>query len=77
MASNDLPPIASLTLTQAFKLVFLTVLGLSVLSLAISVYIAVLEKPSDLAKTLFETCSTTYKMGFGAIIGLIGGKALS
>jgi hypothetical protein len=35
------------------------------------------DTPSDLAKTLFETTSTTWKMGFGAILGLIGGKAIS
>ena len=33
-------------------------------------------RPSAEAKRLGETCSTTYKLGFGAIVGLIGGKAL-
>jgi len=28
------------------------------------------------AKALFEACLTTFKLGFGAIIGLLGGKAL-
>ena len=70
------PPVAVLTLTPAFKWVLLIVLGLTLVSLVVSVYLASLSNPSDLAKGLFETCSTTWKMGFAAIIGLIGGKAL-
>jgi uncharacterized membrane protein YczE len=66
------------TLTPAFKLVFCSVLGLTVLSLGVSVYLAIAYSPapSEEIKRLIETCSTTWKMGFGAIVGLIGGKAL-
>lgn len=70
-----MPP-NGLNLTPAFKLVFLTVTVLTVFSLAVSIYVASKDNPSDLAKALFDTCSTTWKMGFGAIIGLVGGKAL-
>jgi hypothetical protein len=65
------------TLTPFFKLVFLTVLGLTVLSIVIDLFLVMLiNNPSDQAKNLIETCSTTWKMGFGAIVGLIGGKAI-
>lgn len=70
------PPIATLTLTPAFKLVFYSVLGLTVLSLAASFVLVLRDKQTEEIKRLAETCSTTWKLGFGAIVGLIGGKAL-
>ncbi|HWE35668.1 MAG TPA: hypothetical protein VG406_03785 [Isosphaeraceae bacterium] len=63
-------------MTPAFRLVFFSVLGLTLLSLAASVYLVLREKQTDEIKRLAETCSTTWKLGFGAIGGLIGGKAL-
>lgn len=63
-------------LTPAFKLAVLVVTGLTVLSLAVCVFLALAALKSDQASALFETCSTTYKMGFGALVGLVGGKAL-
>ena len=81
-APHDLPPGDNpnklVTLTPAFKLVFCSVLGLTVLSLRVSVYLAIAYSPtpSEEIKRLIETCSTTWKMGFGAIVGLISGKAL-
>jgi hypothetical protein len=57
--------------------VFLTVLLLTLVSLGVSVYLAIRPDPSEEVKRLIETCSTTWKLGFGAIVGLIGGKALS
>ena len=70
----DEPP--RITLTPTFKLVFLSVLGLTILSLVVSIWLAEHPNPSEEMKRLIETCTTTYKMGFGAIVGLIGGKAL-
>jgi hypothetical protein len=81
-APHQLPtgddPSRVVTLNPAFKLVFCSVLGLTVLSLGVSVYFALAydSPPSEEVKRLIETCSTTWKMGFGAIVGLIGGKAL-
>ena len=70
------PPVLGVV-TPMFKLVFLTVLGLTILSLAASFGLAVWADPTkDATRSLMETCSTTWKMGFSAIIGLIGGKAL-
>jgi hypothetical protein len=60
-----------------FKFVLITVVGLTVLSLAVAVVLATLyPQPSDQVKGLIETCSTTFKIGCGAVFGLLGGKAL-
>lgn len=64
------------TVSPTFKLVLFIALGLTLLSLLTSILLAIIATPSEDTKRLIETCSTTYKMGFGAIIGLIGGKAL-
>lgn len=73
--ARSLPP-AQVVFTPAFALVFFTVLGLTILSLVASMVLVLREKQTDQIKNLAETTSTTYKMGFAAIIGLIGGKAL-
>jgi hypothetical protein len=63
-------------LTPFFKLIFLTVFALTLLSLVVYVAVVIMvDNPNDQAKGLIDTCSTTWKMGFGAIVGLIGGKA--
>lgn len=65
------------TVTPVFKLVFLTVLALTVVALLLNVALVVsIDNPNDQAKSLIETCSTIVKAGFGAIVGLIGGKAV-
>ena len=47
--------------------------GLMIVALSFSVYLAG-SAQSNQATVIIETCSTTWKMGFGAILGLIGGK---
>ena len=69
-------PPPKITLSPAFKLVVAIVTGLTVLSLAVSIFLALYQQKSDQINSLIETCSTTYKLGFGALVGLIGGKAL-
>jgi hypothetical protein len=58
-----------------FRLIFCTVVALTVLALLLNVLLAVFGGDSNQVKAAAETCSTTYKLGFGAIVGLIGGKA--
>ena len=71
----------TVTLSPTFKLVFLSVLGLSILSLLIVCVLVGLTGRVDRNMTsqenvLFDLCTSTFKLGFGAIIGLFGGKAL-
>jgi hypothetical protein len=61
-------------LTPRFKLIFLTVVALTVLALSLTVFLAVFGGDSEQVKAAAEACSTTYKMGFGAIVGLISGS---
>jgi hypothetical protein len=70
------PSGSPVTLGPFFKLVFLTVAIFTFVSLAVDIGVVVAGSHSEASKNLLESCSTTYKMGFGAIIGLIGGKAL-
>ena len=66
----------TVTLTPAFKLVFLSVLGITVLSMVLSCYLVASGAASEDKTALVQACLTTWKLGFGAIIGLLGGKAI-
>ena len=61
-------------LTPRFKLIFSTVAALTVLALISNVLLAMFGDGSEQVQAAAEACSTTYKMGFGAIVGLIGGR---
>jgi hypothetical protein len=52
----------------------LIVVGLTVLVLLVMTGVAVAGIDNDASKSLVDTCATAFKMGFGAIIGLNGGK---
>jgi hypothetical protein len=73
--------VITVTLSPAFKLVFLSVLGLTILSLLIGCTLVGLtittgRAMADPEKVMLDLCTSTFKLGFGAIIGLLGGKAL-
>jgi hypothetical protein len=84
MSQEPLPPVNTIeiaadrivTIAPAFKLVLFIVLALSVLSYVGSVLLALLAHPTDQTNNLIEAGSTIYKIGCGAIIGLLGGKVL-
>ena len=59
-----------------FKLVLGCIFILTIVSLCVSFYLSGDKSLTDEAKKLIGVCTTCYQMGFGAIIGLLGGKAL-
>lgn len=59
-------------LTPRFKLVYSTVVALTLLALALNVLLALVGGDSDHISAAAEACSTTSKMGFGAIVALMG-----
>ena len=65
-------------MSPRFKWVYLGVLSLTVLSLLTNIFL-ILSFGNDLpaaAQATVDGCSTTWKMGFGAFVGLLGGKNL-
>ena len=53
-----------LDVARIFKLIFLSVMGLTVLSLVVNVCLLFsFPAPSEEVKRLIETCSTTWKLG--------------
>lgn len=81
MAKTALPPGDADTpkdvtpVSPQFKLIFFSVMALTVASGVACVVLASQSK-GDESKQLVETFSTTWKIGFGAIVGLIGGKSV-
>jgi hypothetical protein len=64
------------TLTPTFKLVFLSVLGITLICLMLAVFIA-LHQQTDATKNLNDKLLSVFTLGCGAIIGLLGGKTLN
>jgi hypothetical protein len=66
---------APIVATPVFKLVFLAVLGITVLSGLIEIAIAVQwPAPTANQQATFESFGFAWKAGLGAIFGLLGGK---
>lgn len=61
--------------TDHFRLVFVSVLALTILALALNVVLTVFCESTAEVRAAADSCSTTYKLGFGTIVGLVGGKA--
>ncbi len=59
----------------SFKLIFISVLAITGASFFASIGLSVVENSENVDRVL-EVALTTYKLGFGAIIGLLGGKQL-
>ncbi|MFH9808878.1 hypothetical protein ACH4NO_10465 [Streptomyces olivaceus] len=65
------------TVSSHFKMVFIAVVVITVGALAANLYIAIfVPKPTEAAKSAMDTCATIANLGFGAIVGLLGGKAV-
>ena len=73
-------PVERRTLTPRFKAVFLAVFSITVLSLfgyiALALIAGINSMESSTVNGAIETLKTAFISGFGAILGLLGGKAL-
>jgi hypothetical protein len=58
-----------------FKMIFWTVVGLTVFSFVVWIGASLLVAQTAAAHELTEGCETITKLGVGAIFGLLGGKA--
>ncbi len=61
-------------ITPAFRMVFVTVVALTLLSGGGSVWMAAQPSLTPPQSRLFENLTTTWQMGIGAIFGLLGSK---
>ncbi len=69
---------AEFVLAPAFKWVFIGVMLLTLVAFSANIALAIIfENPSPALTEIINTCSTTYKMGFGAVAGLLGGKRIT
>jgi hypothetical protein len=60
-----------------FYAVFFSVLGLTLLALGLHVCLVVFTAdPSDRLSRLIESVSSMWQLGFGAVVGLLGGRTL-
>ena len=59
----------------ALRFTAISTVILWVLSTGLAFYTG--DHPTEMQKGLFETFTTLSKMGFGAVIGLVGGKAIA
>ena len=66
----------TVNLSPVFKLVFVNVLGITILSMIITCALVAVHNETDQGKALFELFASITKMGFGAMVGLLGGKAI-
>jgi hypothetical protein len=90
MSLNSTPPtgdpakpgtVLTVTLSPAFLLVFKSVLALTLICLVLGCCLVGLAVHSGRTLTpqetgLLDLFTSTFKLGFGAILGLLGGKTL-
>ena len=65
----------NVTVNPAFQQVFFTVVCFTFLSGTVSIWLSSKTNLSPQQTRVFETCTTTWNMGIGAIFGLLGSKA--
>ena len=70
---NEDPPV--LVGGTQFKTILNVVVGLTLLCFATYIGLAALGNGTETQESLRELCDFGFKAGFGAILGLLGGKA--
>lgn len=61
--------------TPAFRLVFSTVVGFTLLAGGTSIWLSTQDDLSPQQTQVFESCTRTWDLGIGAVLGLLGSKA--
>ncbi len=67
------------TVSPAFKLTFLGVLGVTVLSMLLScsmIFAGVQFEPGSEGAGTLQALVSIFKLGFGALVGMVGGKTM-
>jgi len=70
------PDERQIAISGRFRLVFFTTAILTFVFLTCSMVLAARGDDSAIAKDVASGCLTLTKIGFGAIVGLLGGKSL-
>lgn len=66
----------SVDLDPAFKMVLIIVVVVMAATLIVMAILAGTDAKNADSHSLFGLCSDTFKIGFGALVGLLGGKKL-
>ncbi|MGW3037466.1 hypothetical protein ACWDCB_40505 [Streptomyces sp. NPDC001178] len=74
--ANGAPPVTSIELTPAFKLVFSGVVIITIASLAVGVTLALINSDNEGVKSVLSVVMSVFQLGAGAMFGLLGGKAM-
>lgn len=73
--SNDSPK-RLLNFGFSFNCVFAAVFFLSFFCLVMAIVLSFIDPPNEMQKDLFKYLCVGWQSGFGAILGLIGGKII-
>jgi hypothetical protein len=65
-----------LDIPVSYKTVFWVVVLLTIASLVASVFLAAYVEQTETVKEVVVTSSSTWRMGFGGVLGLLAGKRL-
>jgi hypothetical protein len=64
----------AITVDPTFKLVFVSAVMLTLIAFAAWIVVAMYAPSTEAAHSLVSGCETLTKTGFGAVVGLLGGK---
>ena len=57
-----------------FKLSFIAATTFTFLCFVVAISFSFIDNPNDFQRELFTTCNQMWKVGFGILVGLLGGK---
>ncbi len=62
------------SISVKFKLSFIAATTFTFLCFFVAIVLSFIDNPNDFQRELFTTCNQMWKVGFGIIVGLLGGK---